>query len=189
MKCARQTCGGPARLRKVFAAGTGIGWRSSRCNRLFVLPLGLVVDAALRVHGGVLASTPVLWIAVQVESDALDSNGDSLTERTCLLVRIKIRGLFCRYGRQNWDRTTYRMSILASEGIEPLFRLRRRAHLERPRALLTDLSIDLTCITDSPGGPMWPRASHHRHIQLRHAIHCLPISPTIALWPPVPLVR
>ena len=134
MKCARQTCGGPARLRKVFAAGTGIGWRSSRCNRLFVLPLGLVVDAALRVHGGVLASTPVLWIAVQVESDALDSNGDSLTERTCLLVRIKIRGLFCRYGRQNWDRTTYRMSILASEGIEPLFRLRRRAHLERPRA-------------------------------------------------------
>ena len=135
MKCARQTCGGPARLRNVFAAGTGIGWRSSRCNRLFVLPLGLVVDAALRVHGGVLASTPVLWIAVQVESDALDSNGDSLTERTCLLVRIKIRGLFCRYGRQNWDRTTYRMSILASEGIEPLFRLRRRAHLERPRAL------------------------------------------------------
>ena len=134
MKCARQTCGGPARLRKVFAAGTGIGWRSSRCSRLFVLPLGLVVDAALRVHGGVLASTPVLWIAVQVESDALDSNGDSLTERTCLLVRIKIRGLFCRYGRQNWDRTTYRMSILASEGIEPLFRLRRRAHLERPEA-------------------------------------------------------
>ena len=76
----------------------------------------------------------MLWIAVQVESDALDSNGDSLTERTCLLVRIKIRGLFYRYGRQNRDLTTYRMSILASEGIEPLFRLERRAHLERPRA-------------------------------------------------------
>ena len=101
---------------------------------MFVLPLGLVVDAALRVHGGVLASTPVLWIAVQVESGALDSNGESLSERTRLLVRIKIRGLFYRYGRQNRDLTTYRMSILASEGIEPLFRLERRAHLERPRA-------------------------------------------------------
>ena len=101
---------------------------------MFVLPLGLVVDAALRVHGGVLASTPVLWIAVQVESGALDSNGESLFERTRLLVRIKIRGLFYRYGRQNRDLTTYRMSILASEGIEPLFRLKRRAHLERPRA-------------------------------------------------------
>ena len=126
--CALSIHAGPPRLRKLFAAGTEIGWRLSRGSRLFVLPLGLVVDAALRVHGGVLASTPVLWIAVQVESDALDSNGDSLTERTCLLVRIKIRGLFCRYGRQNWDRTTYRMSILASEGIEPLFRLEKRAH-------------------------------------------------------------
>ena len=53
-----------------------------------------------------------------------------------LIVRIKIRGLFYRYGRQNRDLTTYRMSILASEGIEPLFRLERRAHHEheRPRA-------------------------------------------------------
>ena len=49
---------------------------------------------------------------------------------------MKIRGLFYRYGRQNRDLTTYRMSILASEGIEPLFRLERRAHLERPRAIV-----------------------------------------------------
>ena len=41
---------------------------------------------------------------------------------------MKIRGLFYRYGRQNRDLTTYRMSILASEGIEPLFRLEKRAH-------------------------------------------------------------
>ena len=113
-----------------------IGWRFSRGNHLFVLPLGLVVDAALRGHGGVLVSTSVLLVAVRIKFGALDSNGVSLSERTRLLVRIKIRGLFYRYGRQNRDLTTYRMSILASEGIEPLFRLRRRAHLERPRAWL-----------------------------------------------------
>ena len=124
----------PAAPAKIFAAGVEIGWRFSRGNHLFVLPLGLVVDAALRGHGGVLVSTSVLLVAVRVEFGALDSNGVSLSERTRLLVRIKIRGLFYRYGRQNRDLTTHRMSILASEGIEPLFRLEKRAHLERPEA-------------------------------------------------------
>ena len=132
--CALAIHAGPPRLRKLFAAGTEIGWRLSRGSRLFVLPLGLAVDAALRDHGGVLVSTPVLFVAVRVEFGALDLNGESLPERSRLVVHMKIRGLFYRYGRQNRDLTTYRMSILASEGIEPLFRLRRRAHLERPRA-------------------------------------------------------
>ena len=121
--CALSIHAGPPRLRKLFAAGTEIGWRLSRGSRLFVLPLGLAVDAALRDHCGVLVSTPVLCVAVRVESGALDSNGESSPARSHLVVRIKIRGLFYRYGRQNLDLTTYRMSTLASEGIEPLFRL------------------------------------------------------------------
>ena len=68
----------------------------------------------------------MLWVAVRVEFGALDSNGGSLCERSRLVVRVKIRGLFGRYGHQNRDLTAYRMSILASEGIEPLFRLEKR---------------------------------------------------------------
>ena len=47
-------------------------WRLSRGSRLFVLPLGLAVDAALRDHGGGLVSTPVLFVAVRVEFGALE---------------------------------------------------------------------------------------------------------------------
>ena len=117
----------------LFARGAEVGWRILRCDRLFVLPLGLFVDAALRGHGGALASTSVRWVAVRVEFGALDLNGESSSELSRLLVRVENRGLFCRYGRQIGDRSMYRMSILASEGIEPLFRLKACSSLSARR--------------------------------------------------------
>ena len=53
-----------------------------------VLPLGPVVDAVLRGHGGVLASVPVRWVAVHVESSAPDLNDEGLSYFSRPLVRV-----------------------------------------------------------------------------------------------------
>ena len=68
--------------------GAEVGWRILRCGCLFVLPLGPVVDAVLRGHGGVLASVPVRWVAVHVELSALDLNDEGLSYFSRLLVRV-----------------------------------------------------------------------------------------------------